>query len=238
MSTIPQILFGVVYCIDNTISHRIYIGITVQRPAKRWIFHRWALRHGRHSNPHLQRAWDKYGEAAFEFAVLEECADQDALNAAEIFHIEYLSSIGAALYNQKTGGGFGGVPNAEVRRKMSEASRGKSKSAETRQRMSEGSKGIRRQQSPEGKARSLAARLEAFQRPEYKEKRRQAAWARNGRRIYFLIAPDGTEYRTPYLQVFCDEHGLSINSIRAVISGRMQQAQGWTVIIERPDTTT
>lgn len=232
MSTIPQNPFGVVYCIHNTASNRVYIGITTQRPSKRWIFHRWSLRHGHHYNPHLQRAWNKYGEVVFEFAVLEECPTQIALDEAEIFHIEYLRSIGATLYNQKSGGGFGGIPNAEMRRKMSEASKGKPKSTETRQRMSEGSKGVSRQRTPESEARVQEARRQASQRPEYKELRRRAAVERNGN-IYHLTDPQGQTYTTRYLQTFCDEHGISANSARAAANGRLKKAQGWIITVER-----
>lgn len=51
-------------------SGKIYIGSTVDLRA-RWGRHRRSLRQGKHSNAYLQQAWDKYGEANFEFSVLE-----------------------------------------------------------------------------------------------------------------------------------------------------------------------
>lgn len=53
-----------------------YVGSSVD-VHQRWTNHRILLRNGNHPNIHLQRAWNKYGEEAFEFVVLEECsADQ------------------------------------------------------------------------------------------------------------------------------------------------------------------
>jgi group I intron endonuclease len=49
---------------------------------ERWYRHRWSLNRGRHRNPHLQQAWVKYGEANFEFSILE-FVERDHLLAAE-----------------------------------------------------------------------------------------------------------------------------------------------------------
>ena len=57
----------------NTLTADSYIGsaVSVQR---RFNEHRNALRKGVHSNRHLQRAWDKYGEGNFDFITLITCA--------------------------------------------------------------------------------------------------------------------------------------------------------------------
>jgi group I intron endonuclease len=41
---------------------------------RRLRYHQWALRRGIHSNIHLQRSWNKYGEQSFWFSGIEECA--------------------------------------------------------------------------------------------------------------------------------------------------------------------
>lgn len=51
-----------------------YIGSSIHIE-ERWRQHRTEMRGGYHSNPHLQRSWNKYGEPAFTFVVLEECSD-------------------------------------------------------------------------------------------------------------------------------------------------------------------
>jgi group I intron endonuclease len=58
-----------VYCIRHIHSKTIYIGSSVNLK-ERWRAHRKAFQRGDHHNLHLQRAWNKYGEAAFEFIAL------------------------------------------------------------------------------------------------------------------------------------------------------------------------
>jgi len=48
-----------------------YVGSSVDIE-RRWREHRRLLCGGEHYNPRLQHAWDKYGEAAFEWRVIEE----------------------------------------------------------------------------------------------------------------------------------------------------------------------
>lgn len=64
----------VIYKIINAINNKFYIGSAVKF-TRRKATHLRMLRAGRHSNKHLQAAWDKYGEAAFVFAVVEEVSD-------------------------------------------------------------------------------------------------------------------------------------------------------------------
>ena len=49
-----------------------YIGES-ESPIRRRIEHWSRLRGGYHDNPNLQQAYDKYGEDAFEFEILEHC---------------------------------------------------------------------------------------------------------------------------------------------------------------------
>lgn len=55
-----------------------YIGSAVNF-VNRWTQHRKTLREGIHRNIKLQRAWNKYGEAAFEFRKLLICAPKNLL---------------------------------------------------------------------------------------------------------------------------------------------------------------
>lgn len=69
---------GVVYAIENTVNGGRYIGSTINHKS-RWSVHRSTLRKGKHHSFILQKAWDKYGEAAFEFKVLLICAAEDRI---------------------------------------------------------------------------------------------------------------------------------------------------------------
>jgi group I intron endonuclease len=65
-----------VYCIRNTANGRVYVGSS-HEIAQRRANHLCDLRKGAHPNQHLQRAFTKYGEAAFGFEVLEECQENE-----------------------------------------------------------------------------------------------------------------------------------------------------------------
>src|SRR5690242_1385119 len=66
-------------CIPNG---KIYVGSAVNLRV-RWDQHYRALRRRGHHNAHLQFAWDKYGEASFEFSVLEFVEVVDLLHAKQ-----------------------------------------------------------------------------------------------------------------------------------------------------------
>ncbi len=58
----------------------------------RWGNHRSALRGGRHDNPRLQNAWNKYGEDAFVFSVLEEVGGDMLLIIEQEYLDDYFGS--------------------------------------------------------------------------------------------------------------------------------------------------
>lgn len=59
-----------IYEILNVISGKRYLGSS-HNIKSRWSAHRWSLEVGKHHSILLQRAWGKYGSAAFVFRVLE-----------------------------------------------------------------------------------------------------------------------------------------------------------------------
>lgn len=75
-----------IYQILCTVSGKSYVGSSKQIYV-RWSQHRSKLRKGAHASPRLQQAWNKHGEAAFAFSVLEECP-VDKLFEREQFHID------------------------------------------------------------------------------------------------------------------------------------------------------
>jgi len=71
-----------VYQVRCIATRQIYIGSAVDLRA-RWISHRRALRRGEHRNRFLQEAWNQYGEASFEFSVLELVVDSERLQSEQ-----------------------------------------------------------------------------------------------------------------------------------------------------------
>lgn len=59
-----------VYEIVNMVDGKFYIGSTC-RFADRYSKHKNKLKHNKHHCRHLQNAWNKYGENAFEFRIVE-----------------------------------------------------------------------------------------------------------------------------------------------------------------------
>lgn len=79
-----------IYWILNKVTLRYYVGSAVNI-ASRWGTHLSELRGDKHGNILLQRAWDKYGEDKFEFAVLVEC-EVDELLPLEQAYIDDLDA--------------------------------------------------------------------------------------------------------------------------------------------------
>lgn len=78
-----------IYQIRNTLNDKCYIGSAVNLQ-RRWSLHLAALCCGQHRNSHLQRAFDKYGEATFSFIILEDVKDPEMLIKREQFYLDTL----------------------------------------------------------------------------------------------------------------------------------------------------
>jgi len=85
-----------IYTITNQINGKMYIGFS-EDVNLRWINHIRALKDNIHYNEYLQRAWNKYGEVAFKFELLEEC-EPDILASEEHYWCTMLD-----LRNRKRG---------------------------------------------------------------------------------------------------------------------------------------
>ena len=90
---IPELREMGIYSIRCIPANRVYVGRAGASFWRRWHHHRSALRRGKHCNSKLQRAWDKYGEEAFVFNVLEVVADRSLLREREDFWAGQLSAF-------------------------------------------------------------------------------------------------------------------------------------------------
>jgi group I intron endonuclease len=80
-----------IYKIINVVNNKFYVGGAVDLKRRR-IRHFSELRTGKHNNKHLQAAWDKYGEPAFIFVVLEEV--DDSVNILELEDVWLKNHVG------------------------------------------------------------------------------------------------------------------------------------------------
>ena len=106
-----------IYKIENLVNGKIYIGQSKQI-RQRWTEHKKELRHNRHRNEYLQRAWNKYGEENFKHEVLELCPEED-LDDMECYYIKLYDSFNNSKgYNLTSGGKRRKEYSASTREKL------------------------------------------------------------------------------------------------------------------------
>ncbi len=124
-----------IYQITNVVNRKVYIGSAVNI-SKRWAIHLTQLRSGLHHSPKLQRAWDKYGEAAFLLETLELCERQELIEREQ----RWLDKLSAAVsgYNvcPTAGSTAGRKFSDEAKKKMRSAKLGTKASVVTKERQS------------------------------------------------------------------------------------------------------
>ena len=79
------------------------------------------MRQNKHDNKHLQVSWNKYGEDAFLFYIIEEC-NIEKLNDKETEYILNLNTINSNYgYNLQCGGGVSHIIREDTQQKLREA---------------------------------------------------------------------------------------------------------------------
>lgn len=113
-----------IYQILNKINNKSYVGKSIDIEC-RWGHHISFLLNNKHHNHYLQRAWNKYGEGAFIWEVLEEVPNIKLLGVKEVFWIMVLES-----YNKDFGYNLNNIidnkirQSEETKKKISEANKG------------------------------------------------------------------------------------------------------------------
>lgn len=97
---------GIIYKIENIVTHETYIGQTKFSLDKRWRQHikeaKEAMDGKRQSFPYFHRMIIKYGEDNFKPIILEEC-ENNLLDERETYWINYYNSFEKGLNSQKGG---------------------------------------------------------------------------------------------------------------------------------------
>lgn len=150
-----------VYIILNLINGKVYVGGAYKSFNHRWSLHIRDLCSGRHINKHLLAAWNKYGQDAFEFIIIERHLP-DGLKQLETDWIaSYNATDPKCGYNKSPTGGsplgtkhspeYGRAVSerwknrsdeekAEIKAKIGAKSKGRPKTPELRSAQSERSK--------------------------------------------------------------------------------------------------
>lgn len=212
---------AVIYRITNMENGNFYIGSADSFARREWQ-HKYTLRRNEHKNPHLQAAWNKYGEEMFVFEIVEtipEGEDQlvwedkwlrECVGKEDCYNVNTLATaprLGLTLSEESKA-----KISEKVRQAVAEGRGGAFvPSEETRQKMSDSMKGNR---NAKGYKRSEAEREAIRQRTlgnqnwlgkkhteEAKEKLRRPVIAilpDGSRREFKGIALAGEELGTPY----------------------------------------
>lgn len=115
----------------NKANHKIYIGLTCQKPKERW-----KNGNGYDECPKFWNAIKKYGGNNFEHIVLFDHLTKKEAEEIEIELIAYHNATDDNFgYNIQHGGNTTGTHSEETRRKISESNKGRIVSEETRQKM-------------------------------------------------------------------------------------------------------
>jgi group I intron endonuclease len=81
-----------IYKITNLKNGKTYIGQSKCIGSRWWRGHITNLKRGKHDNPYLIRAWEKYGEENFSFEIVELIDDQEERDKKEEFYINKYKS--------------------------------------------------------------------------------------------------------------------------------------------------
>ena len=228
-----------IYKLLNSVNDNFYIGSAVDLK-RRKARHFSELRNGKHNNRHLQAAWDKYGETAFSFIILEHVAPGEGLYAAEdkwmADHVgkKYCYNIGMAAIAPMLGKcgvdspTWGYCHTQAARAKISEAGKGRYVSVETRAKRSAATKG--RKVSDAQKAQ--ISRTLSGEGNFWYGKKRPESFAAQVRKSIIASSPDGEEITYDSIKALRESMGLTPTTVnRALKSGTPilnGKVRGWS----------
>ncbi len=246
-----------IYRITCASNGRFYIGSSINL-SHRFQEHRGRLRHTKHENIKLQRAWDKYGEEAFSFEVLELVLFPELLTNREQYWFDKLKPFGNRGFNiVLTAGSNSGMKlSPEHREKLRVMNLGRKHTEEAKRRMAKSQKGKKHKPStihkmhlarlghvisPEGRARISIANTG---RPSINKGKKASLELRKQledahvfqRKTIVAISPDGTEYIAHGVRSFCKEHSLDHSALTRVAQGRQDNHKGWKARYPESDT--
>lgn len=241
-----------IYEIINLINGKSYVGSSIDLK-RRWYSHVRTLRNGQHRNPYLQAAWNKYGEGAFLFCVIEQVENEDRLLRREQYYLDCAFGVGSTynIAKDATAPMLGREVSEETRRKLSESNKGKipwtkgrHRTIETRHKISEANRG--REFSEEWKRKISEAKKGCEVSEETKRKMSEAHKGKkfseehkqNLSKTYPAFIHRETGEVIPVgrnLAKICREYGLDRGNMCRVKNGQQPHCKGWILVKEVVD---
>jgi len=199
-------------CLANS-ERTVYVGSTINFK-QRWQQHRTDLRRNVHKNPHLQAAWNKYGESAFEFGVLEYLNNPEELHLSEQFWMDIYREEGRELYNCgliARNGMLARNHTKEAKEKMSAAQKGRKLSKEAARKLHESWRGKHHTEE-------ICKRISTTKAKPYPSFVHQVTGE---------IIPSGMN-----LLAMTNKYGLNRGHMREVIAGERKHHHDWILMEE------
>jgi group I intron endonuclease len=224
-----------IYKITCTANDKIYIGSSAHM-RQRWNEHRSYLQRGKHHNRHLQFAWNKYGESAFVFGVLELVMFVEYLHEREQYWLDHFRAydrrcgFNLARDARAPARGYKASPALRakyarrqlgrrhpdaVKEKIRTWNIGRVMSSDARDKMRIAWQRRRAELTPEQWYQRTAA---SFHSPEARARMAAAKSAR-----WIVTDPQGNECVVESLRAFCEGHGLSYSNMKIIA-----KHPGWT----------
>jgi group I intron endonuclease len=247
-----------IYKIVNNKNDKYYVGSSCNIVEKRWSEHKSNLNHNIHDNDYLQKSWNKHGQESFSFNIIEE-VPKDKLLEVEQKYLDEAKKERNKSYNLTfiAHGGMAGLSdysrkkhrqnviqsmaNPDVRRKISEAKKGKSLACSHRHNISKSLKGISRLplteehkrkigEKSKGRIPSEETRLKMSLMKIGKvclEGTKKKIQQSNSKIVWGFLSPDGEVYEFKNLRGFCREKGLEQSAMWRVYNKRLNHYKGW-----------
>ena len=127
-----------IYKIVNKVNGKYYVGSS-KDIYDRWKEHKQYLIHKYHPNDYLQHAWNKYGEIAFDFIIIEKLTESELKNIEQKY-LDKIKENKSIAYNLRYDA-VGGEMSEYSKKKIGDKNRGKKRTAECRLKMSISRKG-------------------------------------------------------------------------------------------------
>jgi len=110
----------IIYKITHKLSGKSYIGQTIKLLLERWAEHCRTKSHCKVLNSAIL----KYGKEAFSIEKVAEYSNQEDLNNAEEYYVDFYNSLAPNGYNLRAGGGSKGKHSVETIERMSNSRMG------------------------------------------------------------------------------------------------------------------
>lgn len=202
-----------VYAIRNTVNGKRCVGSAAKSLKDRWWDHLCRLRKGNHCNGHLQKSWNKYGEASFVFEILERCSPQLCIEREQAWMEELKSHKAQRGYNicPRAGSRLGTRHSEETKIKVGLAGLGRRHTDDAKARIAASSRGrvvgeetrvkLRsRKQTPAARAKIAAAARKQWENQDHRDHVSKAvAKALTGRTLSAESVAKRTEKQRPMM---------------------------------------